>query len=71
MKLNIKQWAVLIAVFLIIWFLIYYGVADYMQGQDRKKFIFRDISEYRENTLWVGLILSGGFVYLLFRKLRE
>jgi polyferredoxin len=64
--MNLKQILFLSGIFLIIWFFVYYGLAEYLQSSDRKKFIFYPISYYRETTFWIGLLTGAavaGFAY--------
>jgi hypothetical protein len=69
--MNLKQILFFCGIFLIIWFLVYFGLADYLQSSDRKKFIFNSISHYRETTFWIGLLTGAGvagFAYYKFKS---
>lgn len=70
-KFSIKQYAFLLGLFLIIWFLTYHFGADFSQGQDRKKFIFRPIEYYQETWFWLGGVVSAAIVGYLMYKLRQ
>lgn len=70
-NMNVKQIVFLILIFVIVWWLTYMFGADYSQGQDRKKFIFKPIEYYQEMWFWLGLIVSGGLVGALIYKLNK
>jgi hypothetical protein len=66
--MNLKQILFLVGIFLVIWFLVYFGLAEYMQSSDRKKFIFNPISYYRETTFWIGLLTGAAFAGFAYYK---
>lgn len=70
-KISIKQYAFLLGVFLILWFLTYNFGADFSQSQDRKKFIFRPIEYYQETWFWVGLLISTAFIGYFLYKIKQ
>jgi hypothetical protein len=69
--MNLKQILFFCGIFLITWFLVYFFLADYLQSQDRKKFIFNSISYYKETTFWIGLLTGAavvGYVYYKYKS---
>ncbi len=61
------------AAFALIIFVITYLLApSYLQGQDRKKFIFRDISYYKIDGIVCGLFFALAFVgYMIYSSRKE
>ena len=69
--MKLKQILFLCGIFLIVWFLVYFGLADYLRSSDRKKFIFNSISYYRETTFWIGLLTGAavaGYAYYKYKS---
>jgi predicted neutral ceramidase superfamily lipid hydrolase len=69
--MNLKQILFLTFIFLIIWWSVYYFLADYLQRLDRKIFIFKAISYYRESTFWYGLLAAAGSIGYMIYKLNK